>query len=145
LSSEIRWNEQSVWVANRVLDRLFCFAEEVGKETARDADESTLIHKWIVWKRENYFPGICVDLEEIFPHATEKKLWARVFSDVARRIFLRELGLHERTFWQSETIAVAWSISDWLTRAIQIQSQEPWHPETENSREASAWHGRNDR
>lgn len=140
MTSEILWQNQSIWVANMVLDRLLDFAEEVGRATAKNPSEAAAVEKLVAWRANSYFPGSSLDLNEVFPETDDKKMWARCFSDVARRIFLRSLGMQESNFWQSETIAVAYLIGRWLTTAV--QSDELWQPDTEDAKEASAWYSK---
>jgi hypothetical protein len=83
------------------------------------------------------WPGIGFDLDARYPTIEEKKFWARVFHDVARRIFLRQLGNHEVTHWQSSAIGDAYVTARMLTRAVQ-EIEQAWHPETENARDADA-------
>lgn len=135
MSGEIRWRDQYVWVSNRAMIAVFDFGEEVGCATARDEIEESL-GRSLKSRREQWFNGCDVDLETLFPLDQEKRLWARVFNDVARRIFLRKLGTNSLTFWQSDMIGIAQSIAKWLTTAVQLEEMG-WHPDTENSREAA--------
>ena len=140
MASAVEWNDQRVFVSNMVLDRLLDFAEEMGRATAKNAEENATVEKLVAWRASSYFPGVHFDLNEVFPTIDEKKLWARCFHDVARRVFLRSLGKHEATFWQSETIAVAYMIGRWMTTAV--QADERWWPDTEDSSESSAWYSK---
>jgi hypothetical protein len=135
VASDIYWNDQHVWVSNVVLNRLLDYAEEVGRAKAKDDQERAIVEKLTAWRVIKYFPGINFDLNEVFPTDAEKMLWACWFQDIARHVFLRRLGTHELTFWQSETIAVAYMTGRWLTDAVR-QANREWYPETEDSLEA---------
>jgi hypothetical protein len=91
-------------------------------------------------KQQQAWPGIGFDLDEQFPSVEEKKFWARVYHDVARRISLRQLGNHEVTFWQSSAIGDAYIIARMLTRAVQ-GVDNAWRPDTENVREGDSYYG----
>jgi hypothetical protein len=121
-------------VSNQRLSTLIAFALQVGGESARTDEERGWVEKLRQFE-EQAWPGIGFDLDERFPTVEEKKFWARVFHDVARRIFLRQLGNHEVTFWQSSAIGDAYVTARMLTRAVQ-EVENAWHPDTENSREA---------
>lgn len=133
LASDISLKGQFLWVSNQRLSSLIAFALKVGGETARsDAERG-----WVEALRqfeEQAWPGIGFDLDERFPGIEQKKFWARVYHDVARRIFLRQLGNHEVTFWQSSTIGDAYVVARMLTQAVQ-EVENAWFPETNDARE----------
>jgi hypothetical protein len=125
-----------LWVSNQRLSSLIAFALQVAQETACKDEERGYVERLRRFEEEAW-PGIGFDLDERFPLVEEKKFWARVFHDVARRIFLRQLGNHESTFWQSSAIGDAYVTARMLTRAVQ-EIENAWHPETENTREGEA-------
>lgn len=136
MASEISLQNQFLWVSNQRLSTLIAFALQVGGETA----ESDAMRGWVEKLREfetQAFPGVGFDLDERFPAIEEKKFWAQVFHNVARRIFLRQLGNHEVAFWQSSAIGDAYVTARLLTRAVQ-EIEIAWHPDTENTREGDA-------
>jgi hypothetical protein len=120
-------------VSNERLSSLIAFALQVGGETARSDEERGWVDQLRQFEDQSW-PGIGFDLDERFPTVHQKKFWARVYHDVARRIFLRQLGNHEVTCWQSSAIGDAYVIARMLTRAVQ-EVENAWHPDTENSRE----------
>ena len=132
----ISLKDQFLWVSNQRLDTLLNFALQVSGETVQSDEEHGWVEKLRQFEEESW-PGIKFDLDERFPTVEEKKFWARVFDDVARRIFLRQLGNHEITYWQSSAIGDAYIIARILTRAVQ-EVELAWHPKTENTREAEA-------
>lgn len=134
MSSQISLSEQYIWVANARLGLLVSLALEVATAENNDADGPYI--RSLATFEASMWPGIKLDLGAVFPALEAKKYWARIFSNVARRVFLRELGHHESTHWQSSTIGDAYIISRMLTRAVQ-EVEQAWHPETENSAEAS--------
>jgi hypothetical protein len=136
LSSDIAWKDQFLWVSNAQLFTLVELALQVGNEIARSEAERGSVGRLRQFYQRAY-PGIGFDLDERFPSLDEKKFWARVFHDVARRIFLRQLGNHDVTSWQSSAIGTAYVAARMLTRAVH-EIEQAWHPDTENSREADA-------
>jgi hypothetical protein len=138
LSSDISLKDQYLWVSNNRLFTLIEFALQVGGEMARSDAERGCVEKLRQFY-EQAWPGIGFDLDERFPTVEEKKFWARVFHDVAQRIFLRQLGNHEVTLWQSSAIGDAYVTARMLTRAVQ-EVENSWRPDTENSREADAYY-----
>jgi hypothetical protein len=140
VSSSISLKEQFLDVSNQRLSTLIAFALQLGGETARLDAEREWVEKLRQFEEEAW-PGIGFDLDKRFPSVEEKKFWARVFDDVARRIFLRQLGNHDVTFWQSSAIGDAYVISRMLTRAVQ-EVELAWHPGTENTEEGAVYRGR---
>jgi hypothetical protein len=136
MASIISLKNQFIWVSNQQLAALIAFALQVGEQTARSDAERRWVEKLRQFEEQAWL-GIGFDLDERFPTVEEKKFWARVYHDVARHIFLRQLGNHEVTFWQSSAIGDAYVTARMLTRAVQ-EAENAWHPETENSREAGA-------
>ncbi len=141
MASDISLKDQFLWVSNQRLSSLIAFALQVSGETARTDAEQGWVEKLRQFEQQAW-PGIGFDLDERFPSLEEKKFWARVYHDVARRIFLRQLGNHEVTFWQSSAIWDAYVTARMLTRAVQ-EVENAWHPDTENNREGDGpSHGR---
>jgi hypothetical protein len=138
LSSDISLKDQYLWVSNNRLFTLIEFALQVGGEMARSDAERGCVEKLRRFYGQAW-PGIGFDLDERFQTVEEKKFWARVFHDVARRIFLRQLGKHEVTFWQSSAIGDAYVTARMLTRAAH-EVENAWSLDTENSREADAYY-----
>lgn len=136
MASDISLKDQFLWVSNQRLSTLIAFALQVGGEAARADTERGWVEKLRQFE-EQAWPGIGLDLEERFPSVEEKKFWAQVFHDVAHRIFLRQVGNHDVTFWQSSAIGDAYVTARMLTRAVQ-EVENAWHPDTESTREGNA-------
>jgi hypothetical protein len=137
VSSEISLKDQYIWVSNQRFSTLLAFAVEVGGEQARTDEERRAVERLRRFADEEARPGTSFDLDERFPEVAEKKFWAGIFHDIGRRIFLRQIGHHDVTFWQSSAIGDAYVIARLLTRAVH-DVEVGWHPDTENAREASA-------
>ena len=125
MASDICFKGQFFWVANRRLSTLIAFALEVGQQKAATREETELVAR-LRRKRKpkSLFPGCGFDLNERFPTLASKKFWASVFYDVARKIFLRQLGNQEIDFWQASAIGDAYLIARMLTHAI--RDEEPY-------------------
>jgi hypothetical protein len=136
MASAISLKDQFLYVSNKRLSTLIAFALQVGDETAHSDAERDWVKNLLRFE-EGVWPGIEFDLDKQFPDVEEKKFWARVYVDVSHRIFLRQLGNHDVTFWQSSAIGDAYVIARLLTRAVQ-EAVGVWHPDTENTREGDA-------
>jgi hypothetical protein len=133
LASDISLEDQFLWVSNERLSTLIAFALKVGGETAQSDEELRSVENLRQFD-EQAWPGISFDLEDRFPTIAEKKFWARVFHDLAHRIFLRQLGNQEVTSWQASAIGDAYVVSRMLARAVQ-EAEPIWHPDRESTRE----------
>ncbi len=140
MTARISLGEQSLWVSSARLSALVSFALDVGTARASTADRKAAIASLRQFE-SSMWPGIDFDLEARFATTEEKKFWAGVFFDVARRIFLRQIGDHDSTSWQSGAIGDAYIVARILTRAVQ-QQELGWHPETESATEAGEQLGR---
>ena len=130
---------QFLFVSNTRLSALVAFALEVGAEQARTDVQRGSVTTLRAFE-ENAWPGIDFDLDERFPGLDEKKFWAAVFGEVARRIFLRQLGDQSVTVWQPSAIGDAHVVSRMLTRAVQ-EIEIGWHPGVDEGDGAGAQHG----
>jgi len=138
VASDISLKDQFLWVSNQRLSLLIAFALQIAEGTACTDEERGWVEK-LRWFEDQAWPGVGFDLDERFPTVDEKKFWARVFHDVARRIFLRQLGNHEATFWQSSAIGAAYVTARMLTRAVQ-EVENSWRPDTEDTSEGDAYY-----
>ena len=133
MASDICYKEQYFWVANRRLSTLIAFALEVGQKRAAPPEETEFVACLRREDEELLFPGCSFDLAERFPTLASKKFSARIFFDVARRIFLRQLGNQEIDTWQASAIGDAYLIARMLTHAI--RDVEPyWVASSEDER-----------
>lgn len=130
----VKLGEQSISVSNNVLVSLVEFALDVGERLAHDRDARAWVEK-LREVRGTMRPGIELDLEALFADVEQKKFWALVFHEVARRIFLREIGNQTVTFWQTGCIANSFVIARSLVQSV--RKHEPkWAPATSDAREA---------
>jgi hypothetical protein len=135
LASDISIGEQFLWVSNQRLGNLIDFAIEVATQRASNPEFTQRLRKY---RDEEYFPGCSFDLAARFPTLDERKFWAGCFHDVARRIFLRQLGNHDVSFWQASAIGDAYVVARMLTRSVQ-EAELGWQPATEDGADAEAY------
>jgi hypothetical protein len=133
-------DDQYLWVSNQRRNTLVSFAIQVGGDLA----SSDLERQMVETLRKSDDIGFAetggdLILEAVFLSIGEKKFWAKCFHNVARRIFLRELGNQEIQFWQSSAIGDAYVIARMLTSAVQ-KDEIGWHPADENSVEAKEFY-----
>jgi hypothetical protein len=93
------------------------FAIEVARDVARTDDERAMTERFAAWE-EVGCPHEDLDLELRFPSLAEKRFWARIFADVAQRIFLREIGNQDVTSWQAGAIGDAYVTARFLQGAV---------------------------
>ncbi|KYF73011.1 hypothetical protein BE15_47205 [Sorangium cellulosum] len=136
MSSCISIGEQFIHVSNARLCTIVAFAIEVGSETASTESERASLATLRSFEA-NLWPGVDLDLDEVFPSLDEKKFWARVFFTVGHRIFLHRLGNHDVTSWQASTIGDTYVMARMLARAVQ-EIELGWYPETEAADEAAS-------
>ncbi len=136
MASNICLKEQYLWVSNQRLRALLTFALQVGSERANSDTERHWVGKLKQFDEEAW-PGIGFDLDEQFPGIEAKKFWATVFRDVARRIFLRQFGSQDVTYWQGSAIGGAYIIGRMLTRAVH-EAGVAWNPDNEDTQEAES-------
>lgn len=116
--------------------RLFALLDlglQVGRAAAVNDDQHGYVNTLWTW-RNSAATDAPFNLEERFPAIAAKKFWATTFRNVARRIFLRQLGDQTVTHWQSTAIADAVTIGRLLTECVRAVEEE-WYPETEDDRE----------
>ena len=133
----ITLNEQFLWVSNMRMLTLLEFANDVGESIAGDEDERAFVARLRQFS-ESPYAQIAFDLADRFPTISEKKWWARVFSIVARRIYLRQLGNQEDQRWQPSAIGDAYVVARMLTRAVQ-EVELAWHPVVDDPGESEAF------
>lgn len=138
MASQIHLGEQFLFVSNYRLSSLIEFALDVGTKAAATEYERECVEQLRQFSEQAWL-GINFDLNRRFQTIDEKRFWAGVFRDVARRIFLRQLGNnHVISFWQSSAIGDSYIIARMLTRAVQ-EIENGWHPRTDDSKEAEAF------
>jgi hypothetical protein len=132
MASDVHFGDLHVWLNNLHFSRMLDFALEVGARTARSPEEQTFVAN-LKSHSETFWPGIHLDVACDFPTVTERKFWARCFQDVARWIFLRQVGVHTADFWQASAIHHAHALADVFIQAAR-EYDPSFYPESEDSR-----------
>lgn len=84
-----------------------------------------------------------IDLGELFPNIESRRFWCRVFFDVARRIFRRELGNRDVGFWQTSCICDAITIGRMLLQAAKDIEPKWKGPIAMDWADEAAWYEQN--
>ena len=142
MSSDICIGEQYLWVSNQRLRTLVEFVVEVGRDVKSTPAESEFVDRLENWITSEYWAGQSFDLEERFPSIEEKKFWAKCFFDLARKIFLREIGNNQVHFWQAGAIGESYMTGRLICHAVQKQTGQSWYPDTEDGKSAEAYYHR---
>ena len=128
MASCVSYKEQFIYVSNQRFGTLIELALEVGQKTA-ESDTDRAFVACLREKNESFFPGFDFAMETEFPSLEERKFWARVFYDLSYKIFRREIGNQDVSFWQYSAIGDAYLIGRILTKSVQEQ-ELAWHPRT---------------
>lgn len=118
MSINIELRDQFISVSNQRFNTLLSFVLDVAGSTSATAEEREYLCRLTRWYEQEHFPGCIFDMDELFPTPEEKRFWARCFQDVARRMFLRELGNHGIDDWQPSAIGDAYITSRVLMSAV---------------------------
>jgi hypothetical protein len=127
MSSNIYYENESLWVSNARFRTLIEFALEVGEKCTVSPEEKELVQKLREEADTILFNGCEFDLNERFATVASRKFWARVFFEVSRRIFLRQIGNQETDSWQTSAICDTHWIGRILVRAVQ-KVEMGWYP-----------------
>ena len=123
MSSDISYKTEVLWVSNQRFRTLIEFALDVGEKSARSLEEVAFVRLLADDDETALFNGCSFNLDERFQGVAAKKFWAAVFFDVARRIFLRQVGNQDIDSWQPSVICDAHLVGRMLDRAV--REQEP--------------------
>ncbi len=105
-----------IYVSNRRLTSLVEFGLEVAATTAETPDQRVFVERFKS-QALSFFPGIDVDLDDLFPTASERAFWAATFSELSARIELGEIGNADSADWRSSGALDALRIADMLRAA----------------------------
>lgn len=117
MACHISFKEQFVLLNNMQFSRLIDFGIEIGDQTASH-EECPFVAHMVKLRDEVFWPGRGIDILEDFPKIAEQKFWSRVYYDTARAIFDRRVGLHEHSFWQSQSIHQAYATGQLFGEAV---------------------------
>jgi len=116
--------------------RLVDFAIEIAERSA-SPDERPYLERMKQLSKE-FWPGRGIEIVRDFPELAERKFWSRVFFDVSRAIFDRQVGNQEHKFWQAQAIHQAHAAGLVFLESVREGSPE-WSPDTLDGREFDSW------
>ena len=131
MTSALKYKDYIFFVANMRFSSLIGLALDVGQTMASNAEEESFCID-LAYKNENkFFNGYSFSIEKEFPQIAQQKFWAKVFHELAQRVFLRQIGNQEIEYWQASFIGDCHLIVRLLLEAI--RTHEPgWCYENTN-------------
>lgn len=108
------------------------FVSKVAREMALES-EIKFVEK-MEFNVENYWPGMCFDIETDFPELDEKKFWAKIFFETAREIFERNIGIQDYFFWQTQRIYQIYGAGKIFEKAVR-EVESNWMPNIRDYKE----------
>lgn len=109
-----------VYVSNQRLTSLVEFGLEVAVSMAKTAGERSSVERFRA-RASSFFPGIDIDLGELFATASERAFWAATFSELSARTELGEIGNADSADWRTSGALDALRIADMLRAAPEAQ------------------------
>ena len=137
MACQIRYKQRFVQLNNMLFSRLVDFAIEVAERSAI-SDEHPYLDKMKQMRDHEFWPGRGIEIVRDFPHVAERMFWSRVFLDLSRAIFDRQVGEHSHKFWQAQTIHLAYDAGMVFLEAVREDAPE-WFPDTLDGREYDSW------
>jgi hypothetical protein len=111
------YNPGHLHVQNREARGLIEFAIDTARAYEEASSDAGEIRRISAWYENQFWDGMGVDVAELFPDIASRRFWCRVFFDVARRVFRRELGNRDVCFWQANYIGNAVIVGRMLLQA----------------------------
>ncbi|NSX56418.1 hypothetical protein [Parasulfitobacter algicola] len=132
----ISFQDTHIQLSNRHFDTLLEFTLEICARSdlsGAELDEYRRIKDQ--WDQGLFWSGRGLTIEEDMPDIHQQKVWARMFADTARAIFLRQVGYQGNTCWQTRAIYQAIRVSDLFITAVRV-GEKGWYPETQDQIES---------
>lgn len=132
----IYYKDDQVVFNNRQFSGTITFVSKVARQMATKS-EMKYVEK-MEDNVENYWPGMCFDIETDFPEIEEKKFWTRMFYETAREIFERKIGIQDYSFWQTQRIHQIYATALVFEKAVR-EVELNWIPDIRDYREFDEW------
>lgn len=116
-NSSSPYNPGHLHVQNREARGLIEFAIETAQSYEEAASNAEEIRRIADWYGGQFWDGMGIDVAELFPDIVARRFWCRVFFDLARRVFRREMGNRDVNFWQTKYICNAIIVGRMLLQA----------------------------
>jgi hypothetical protein len=133
MACQITFKDRFVQLNNMQFSRLIDFGIQIGERTAK-TEESHFIARMKKSNNEEFWPGRGFDISADFSAVDEQKFWCRVFFDTSRAIFDRQVGNHEHSFWQAQSIHQSHAAALLFQEAVR-EIEPQWTPDTLDYRE----------
>jgi hypothetical protein len=118
---------------------------EFAIDTARSYEDATSNDEeiWRIddWYEKQFYDGMIIDIAELAPDVASRRFWCRAFFDVARRVFRRELGNREVSFWHIRYICNAVIVGRMLLQAARDIDPKWEGPMPLDWADEAAWYG----
>jgi hypothetical protein len=102
MSGSFFFGQHTVLVSNRRLTALVEFALSTANDQATTDESRAFVDRFDKLQADTFFPGIDIDLEELFISSSERRFWASVFAELAKRIEQRRIGSPDQHDWRQE-------------------------------------------
>lgn len=111
------YNPGCLHIQNREARGLIEFAIDTARSYGEAASDAGEIKRISDWYGDQFWDGMAIDVATLFPDIGSRRFWCRVFFDLARRVFRRELGNSDVSFWQAKYIGNAVIVGRMLLQA----------------------------
>ena len=132
MAGAITYKERRLQLNNMLFARLIDFGIAVATKTVQP-DEHPFLDRMTRFNDE-FWPGRVIDIVTDFPNPAERKFWCRVFYDTSRAVFDRQVGEHEHSFWQAQTIHLAYATALLFREAVR-ETEPQWSANSIDQRE----------
>lgn len=133
----VRYRDKFVQFSNRHFTTALGFCLEVGAAGPfEEGEQEEFLRIKTEFDESLFWNGRGITIEVDMPHVAQQKLWARLFADTARAVFLRKVGFQGNNCWQARCITQLMAISDLFVEAVRT-SESGWYPQTADAVELS--------
>lgn len=102
MSGSFFFGQHTVFVSNRRLTTLVEFVLSTANDQATTDESRAFVDRFDKLQADTFFPGIDIDLEELFTSPSERWFWASAFAELAKRIERRRIGNPDQHDWRQE-------------------------------------------
>ena len=134
------YNPGHLRIQNREARGLIEFAIDTARSYEVAASDDAEIRRVSDWYEAEFWDGMQVNFAELFPDIASRRFWCRAFFDTARRVFRRELGNRDVSFWQARYLCNAGILGRMLLQAAKDIDPEWTGPMPLDWADEAAWH-----
>ena len=114
MSGSFFFGQHTVFVSNRRLTTLVEFVLFTANDQAITEEARAFVDRFDKLQADTFFPGVDIDLEELFTSPSERRFWASAFAELAKRIEQRRIGNPDQHDWRQEAAHQAMQIARML-------------------------------